>query len=1081
MPDGMTSPRHPQFFLHLSNRLEVLADQLAHDLAATTGDPMALRTVVVSSAETSRWLSMQLADRQGLAMGVRYPFLRRVVDELTTAMLGGQRRYSPLFGREAMAWWFFDKLPGFISREDFELVRHYLRDGSALRRFELARRIADLFDQYQVYRPQMLKQWDTADTEGGWQGVLWRALRHDLAGQESFVDLHQALSEQDDASVVTSRLPSSLAIFSLNTIPPAFLDVLRKASGHLRIDLYLLTPTDEYWSDLLTKKQQLKTGIDTDDLCGNPLGISLGKLGRDLLEQLLTREAQQTSEHFDHPVRPTLLGRLQDDLRSLRDRSVEPTKDSVSGDDTSIEIHSCHGPMREVEVLHDYLLGLFQDDATLKTRDVIVMAPNIEAYAPYISAVFGAPESELSQIPYSLADQSARSGFGTADAFLKLLALGLSRFESTRVLGLLETEMFRRCFRLDGGDLEQIRTWIKECGTVWGLDAEHRARLGFGNSDDFTWARLEATLLDGYALNGEGSRLLNDILPYSDLEGDHLDTLERFLSAFDALRYAAQQLRGHRTRSAWAEVLRQILLKLKVDDQLPIAEVRSIRDVLSELEQSERSDSSEAITADVIAEFLDSRLRETPVSGGFLDGRVTFCSMKPMRAIPARVIALLGMNEADFPRQTIRPSFDFIAMDPIRGDRSLRDDDRYLFLESLLSARDRLFISHAGQSYHDPRKSPPSSVVIELIDYLSQGFILPESVSERLDIQHRLQAFSRHYFEIGSPRSFSQANADAAAVLARQAPKTYELFTSPLGESGPDSRRLTPSRLCEFFVNPARQLCEQRLGIRLEREQDGLPTHEPIDLDALASYQLQQTLVESKLRDDDQPIWDAARARGRLPTGPFGNIAQEVIEQKVERFIESVRTQIGQHTREHRIVRWESAPWTIDGRIDGLYGDQLLRARCAAIKAKDLVSAWIEHLLVNLASPGITTRLVDRDGAFHIFRPPAKIEITNNLVEDLLTRYGSGLTQPLKFFPQSSLAYAEAALKAGERDHWSDDGLRAAIRFWQPNEFSRSASDSEDPWNALIYGDRLPFDDRFRDTAIAFFEPLLTHFEGDLP
>ena len=194
-----------------------------------------------------------------------------------------------------------------------------------------------------------------------------------------------------------------------------------------------------------------------------------------------------------------------------------------------------------------------------------------------------------------------------------------------------------------------------------------------------------------------------------------------------------------------------------------------------------------------------------------------------------------------------------------------------------------------------------------------------------------------------------------------------------------------------------------------------------------------------------------------------------------------MRTQIGQHTREHRIVRWESAPWTIDGRIDGLYGDQLLRARCAAIKAKDLVSAWIEHLLVNLASPGITTRLVDRDGAFHIFRPPAKIEITNNLVEDLLTRYGSGLTQPLKFFPQSSLAYAEAALKAGERDHWSDGGLRAAIRFWQPNEFSRSASDSEDPWNALIYGDRLPFDDRFRDTAIAFFEPLLTHFEGDLP
>jgi len=1081
MPDGMTSPRHPQLFLHLSNRLEVLADRLAHDLAATTADPMALRTVVVSSAETSRWLSMQLADRQGLAMGVRYPFLRRVVDELATAMLGGQRRYSPLFTREAMAWWFFDKLPEFVTHEDFDLVRHYLREGSALRRFELARRIADLFDQYQVYRPQMLKQWDIADTEGGWQGVLWRALRSDLVGQESFVDLHHALGDQDDDSVVASRLPTSLAIFSLNTIPPAFLDVLRKASGHLRIDLYLLTPTDEYWSDLLTKKQQLKTKIDADDVRGNPLGISLGKLGRDLLDQLINREAQQASEHFDHPARPTLLGQLQEDLRSLRDRSTEPAKDSVSEDDTSIEIHSCHGPMREVEVLHDYLLGLFQEDATLKTRDIIVMAPNIDAYAPYISAVFGAPESELSHIPYSLADQSARSGFGTADAFLKLLALGLSRFESTRVLGLLETEVFRRCFRLDAGDLEQIRVWIKECGTVWGLDAEHRARLGFGDSDDFTWARLEATLLDGYALNGEGSRLLNGILPYSDLEGDHLDTLERFLSAFDALRYTAQQLRGSRTRSAWAEALRRILLRLKADDQLPAVEVRSIRDVLNELEQSERSGPSEEITADVITEFLDLRLRETPASGGFLDGRVTFCSMKPMRAIPARVIALLGMNEADFPRQTVRPTFDFISMDPARGDRSLRDDDRYLFLESLLSARDRLFISHVGQSYHDPRTSPPSSVVIELIDYLSHGFVLPKSVSERLNIQHRLQAFSRHYFEPGSPRSFSQANAEAAAILTRKSPKAYELFTTPLGEPDLDARRLTPTRLCEFFVNPARQLCEQRLGIRLEREQDGLPTHEPIDLDALASYQLQQTLVESMLGNDDRPVWDAARARGRLPTGPFGDIAQEVIEQKVQRFVESVRTQVGQHTRQHRLVRWESAPWAIDGRIDGLYGGQLLRARCAALKAKDLVAAWIEHLLVNLVSPGTATRLVDRDGVLYVFRAPSKLEITKSLVEDLLARYWSGLTQPLNFFPQTSLAYAEAALKAGERARWSDDGLRAALRAWQPNDFSNSTKDSEDPWNVLVYGERLPFDDRFRDTAIAFFEPLIAHMEGDLP
>lgn len=1071
MPHGMIPPRHPNFFLHLSNRLEELAGQLADHLRVNAHDPMSLRTVVVPSAETSRWLSLQLANRQGLAMGIRYPFLRRVIDELSTGMLGGQRRDSPLFGREAMTWWFFDRLPDVVSLETFEPVRHYLRDGAPLRRFELARRIADLFDQYQVYRPQLLRRWETSEREGGWQGALWRALRLDLSGQESFVDLYHALIDRDDSEIDAALLPNSLAVFSLNTIPPAFLDVLRKAAGHIRVDVYLLTPTDEYWSDLVSKKQQLKAGAETEDLRGNPLGNSLGKLGRDLLDQLLNRDAQQQSEKFDLPLPPTLLGLVQDDLRALRDRSSAEKKETILEGDASIQVHACHGPMREVEVLHDYLLGLFQDDPTLRTRDVIVMAPNIEAYAPYISAVFGAPESESSQIPYSLADRSARSGFGTVDAFLKVLDVGLSRFEVTRVMGVLETEVFRRCFKLDAIDLDRIRTWIRECGTVWGIDSEHRARLGFDQTDDFSWAKLEATLLDGYAMNGQDSTLRKGVLPYSDLEGDHLETLSKFLLAFDVLRNTAQALRTPRTRAAWAETLRGLLKQLRADDLLPAAEVHSIRNILSELAAGHTASSAELVTADVMTEYLDFRLWETPAAGGFLDGRVTFCSLKPMRAIPARVIALLGMNDADFPRQAIRPTFDFIAMEPAKGDRSLRDDDRYLFLEALLGARQYLFISHVGQSYRDPRKSPPSSVVTELVDYLEQGFSLPTSVSQRLNIQHPLQAFSASYFKHYAPKSFSRANAEAALTLTQKESKTRELFTTPLAEPDADWRRVTPERLRDFFSNPARWLCEWRLGIRLEREQEGLRTHEPLELDALQSYQLQQDLVDATLRGDHHPLWEAARARGRLPIGPFGDISRVVVEQTVERFLETVRAQLGERKREYVAVRWDHAPWTIDGRIDGLYDGQLVRARCATLKAKDLVTAWVEHLLLNLVAPGATTRIVDRDGGLHIFRAPASAETTANLVNQLLDFYWTGLSRPLHFFPQASLTYAKSALGNDERDGWSPAALRSAMRVWDPN----------DPWVSLVHVDRLPIDEQFRETALRFFEPMIAHLEGDLP
>jgi len=1071
MPYGMTRPYHPDFFLHRSNRLEALAGQLADDLRVTADDPMSLRTVVVPSAETSRWLSMQLADRQGLAMGIRYPFLRRVVDELATGMLGGQRRHSSLFGREALTWWLFDRFPDFISLKNFAPVRNYLRDGAPLRRFELARRIADLFDQYQVYRPQLLRRWDTSEREGGWQGALWRALRRDLSGQESFVDLYHALIERDGSEIDADLLPGSLAIFSLNTIPPVFLDVLRKAAEHIRVDIYLLTPTDEYWSDLVSKKQQLKAGADKEDLCGNPLGNSLGKLGRNLLDQLLDREAQQQSEKFDFPMPSTLLGLVQDDLRALRDRSSAKKKETVADTDVSIQVHACHGPMREVEVLHDYLLGLFQDDSSLRTRDVIVMAPNIETYAPYISAVFGAPESESSQIPYSLADRSARSVFGTVDAFLKVLDVGLSRFEVTRVVSVLETAVFRRCFKLDAVDLDRIRMWIRECGTVWGIDSAHRIRLGFDQTDDFSWAKLEATLLDGYAMNGHDLKLRNGVLPYSDLEGDHLETLSKFLSAFDVLRKTAQALRIPRTRPAWADALRGLLVQLRADDLLPAAEVHSIRHVLAELAASHSAASAELVTADVITGYLDFRLRETPAAGGFLDGRVTFCSLKPMRAIPARVIALLGMNDTDFPRQEIRRTFDFIAMDPAKGDRSLRDDDRYLFLEALLSARQCLFISHVGQSYRDARKSPPSSVVTELLDYLDQGFSLPTSVSQRLNFQHSLQAFSASYFKAGAPKSFSRSNAEAARTLAQGESRIRELFTTPLVEPNADYRRVTPERLRDFFTNPARWLCEWRLGIRLEREQDGLLTHEPLKLDALQSYQLQQDLIEAILHGNPRPLWEVARSRGRLPIGPFGDISQVVVEQTVERFLEIVCAQISEYKREHVIVRWDHAPWTIDGRIDGLYDGQLLRARCATLKPKDLVAAWVEHVMLNLVAPGTTTRIVDRDGGLRIFRAPASTATTTVIINHLLDLYWSGLSSPLHFFPPASLAYAKSALADHPRDDPSPTALRAAMRAWDP----------DDPWISLVHVDRLPIDRHFRETALCFFEPMIAHLQGDLP
>ncbi len=1075
----MATARNSHLFLHLSNRLESLAEQLAEGFGQKPADPMTPHAVVISSADTARWLSMQIASYSGLAMGIKFPFLRGMVDELTAAMLGGHRRCSAHYGRDALTWWLYDRLPEFVGDQSFELVAAYLQGGSAQRRFELARRVASLFDQYQVYRPQMLRDWDQDTAAGGWQGHVWRALRKDLASEESFVDLHAAVLALADTELEKVALPGQMSIFGLSTLPPAFLDVLHKVALKTRVDFYVLSPTHHYWSDLVTEKQRLKSTDATAPRQGNPLANSFGKLGRDLLDQLLACEIQQASEIFVPTCSESILGRLQDDLLELCDRTQDESRETIDENDRSIELHSCHSALREIEVLHDNLLRLFQDDPSLQPRDVLVMAPDIESHAPHIRAVFGTPESDLTRIPYSLADQSSRTRIPVFDVFLRVLELGLSNFANSRVLEVIESDLIRNRFGLTTLDLERIRRWIDNSGIVRGLDAAHRARLGLEESAEFSWAHGAATWIFGYAMNGGGRRLYAELLPYTEMEGDQLDTLDRLLATLEFLREVADAMRLPKTRPQWGRTLLAFIQQLFGAETKFAADLGVLRDALSILAESDPWQRGEQIPAEIIIAGLDHRLRETAVAGGFLDGRVTFCSLKPMRAIPARVVCLLGMNENDFPRQGSRPSFDLLAIDPRRGDRSLRDDDRYLFLESLLSARDHLCISYVGPSQRDATQAPPSGVVTELLDYLDRSFAgKTHGLSNRI-VKHRLQAFSHYYFELGPEQSFSGDNAMAAQALLIGTKHPRALFAEALPEPDDDWRRLSPSKLVEFFVHPARRLCEWRLGVRIQRDTDPLRTYEPLELDGLQSYKIQQDRLNSLLESNDSPTYQIARAQGRFPAGAFGILAEHQIERTVADFLNAVRTEINDATRVRRQLAWQDGLWAIAGEIDGLYSGRLCRFRCASLKGKDIVAAWIEHLLVNLSIPGTETVLIDRNREIRKFRPPVSVERTQTLVRDLLATYWRGMTVPLPFFVNSSCAYARSML--GQNGSNDRVALRAATRAWSGNEYGGSAGEADDPWNMLVFSGLSPLDEEFTKLTLEFFGPLTEHLHGKLP
>jgi len=1082
------TPHDRPLFLHLSNRLEWLAEQLADDLAEDAAAPMTQQCIVVANHESSRWLSLQVARRRGLSMGLRFPFPRGMVDELTTALLGTEQRCSPCFGRSAMTWWLYDRLPHFLDDPHFAPVRHYLRDGAHIRRFELATRIAGLFDQYQIYRPDQLRGWESArsigersndglatDTLPGeiWQALLWRALRAEFPDAISFVDLHAKMAALDEPQIAAAPLPERLRIFGVNSLPPAFLDIFWKVAVRTRIDVYALSPTAEYWSDLRTQKEQLRAGGTFDGDQHMPLAASLGRLGRDLLEQLFAKDFQQLSERFDVGHERTALGRLQADLCSLENHSGH----SPQLDDGSLEVHSCHSRMREVEVLHDRLLAAFQDDPSLRPRDVLIMAPDMNAYAPYVAAVFGAPENETTRIPYSIADQSSRSQLAIIDAFLRVLQLASSRFTAAEVIATLECEPVRRHFKLTDTDLERIRRWLIDCGVVWALDAAHRARLGFTPDSAFSFAHGTATLLDGYAMNGAGPRLHDARLPYEDLEGDHLDSLERFLAAMDAFAEWATAIDLPRGRGDWAQWLDTLARRLFTEAPAVAAEFRSLMQALEELAKpvvdGVDADSAEAaLPISVVQAFLESTLTQLPVSGGFLQGRVTFCSLKPMRAIPARLLGVLGLEDGEFPRRNSQLAFDLMAARPRRGDRSVRDDDRYMFFETLLGARQMLYLSYVGQSQRDANITAPSSVVVELLDYLGATTAIHH---------HPLQAFSPRYFHPGPLQSFSPDNARAAELLRRGKSAPRPFFTSALAEPDPALLCITPEELASFLAHPARVLCQRRLGLRLTRDADVLPAHEPRALDSLQRYQLQQALLEETLHGNAALAWPAAKARGKVPPGPLGVQIETTLRDRVERLARDVQPLRVGSARARIDIDLGAEGCTVRGPINDVYGDRLLRYRCASLQPKDLLQAWALHVLLNAAHPAHLTLVFSSSEKPRQLRPFASSAEALPVLAGLLRLYRRGLTGPLPFIPDVSWVAAKSLTDSPAEPGMAIAKARGA---WIKNSYSsREAppSPSEDPYYQLVHGEHPAFDEEFLSLAATVITPLLDRLEGASP
>jgi exodeoxyribonuclease V gamma subunit len=1043
-------------FVYRSNRLEALGERLADVFRVPLPNPLQPETIVVQSLGMRRWISFELAARLGVTMNCRFPFFQ----EFAHGLLHAGAKTQNAFSRNALPWRILALLPRLIAQPGFEPLQHYAGSDAqaALKQFQLAHQIATVFDRYLAHSPERLLQWENK-REQGWQAQLWRELAKGHAETHPPA-LVRAFSARAEAGEPLPGVAPRLSVFGISGVPPFFLHLLQAAGRLIDVHLFLLEPTDQYWGDILSQKEQSrllrrpelkgKTAEDLHFEPANELLASFGRPGRAFSRDIEDLEPNDSEPLFVEPEPATLLTALQSDIFQVSEpmSSEEPARRTVAPGDVSLQIHCCHGPMRELEVLHDRLLDLFERLPGLMPKDILVTMPEVETYAPYIGAVFNVPDATGQRLPFSIADRSAQAESSVAAALLKLLALHGSRFLARDVLALLEIQAVRQRFGIAESELDDVRRWVDDTGIRWGIDAAHRAAVGLPSFDNNCWRAGLDRLLLGYALPGDGATLFADVLPYPEIEGGDAALLGRFVDYCEKLFRLIPALDAPRTLVEWESALRELLDTFVADNDELADELKRVRSAVRGIGALAEFHPA-PISFDVLRTHLASVLGETESGFGFLAGHITFCSLKPMRSVPFRVICILGLNDTAFPRREPPLGFDLLAQEG-RG-RSRRDDDRQLFLETILSARDALYLSYSGLSPRDNTEAPPSVVVTELLDYTARNYEPALAVTK-----HPLQAFSTRYFGIDEPL-FSYSASALAASRASCMSQPSKRAAEPLGEMEKLDRELEIPALVKFFANPSKYFLEQRLKLRLPKSEEVVDDCEPLQVEPLHRWKLQNRLVRAGAGPNDLRLW---QSEGVLPAGWFGAAEFDDMSGEVRKLFAAVGNGCADGPFPPQPTRLPIGDWHLNSTLPELYPEGIVHLVGWEMKAKDRLKAWIHHLFLNAAEvPGPrVTRLycVDRVLEF------APLENAGALLGELLEMYERGLKEPLPFFVESSYLLAKARL-----DGKPENGARTK---WEAREKTDEHVD-------LCFRGRDPLGADWEKLSLRVYRPMLAHGE----
>ena len=874
--------------LYFSNQLDRLADRfcgIVMEEVRNSDDIFAAPNVIVPNANLAKWLKLFMVEKNAIFMHMAFQYLEAGLWSMLTS-LDPVGAIPEMLDDDRLRIMLLYALHNLDSDDpDLAPLSQYLRgeDGKRgmdypPRLWQLAEKLAYLFREYEFHRMGMLREWSEGSTR--WEGMalcqqrLYTRLKALRVGLEERTGTPLlSVMEYADRALSESRLEAGaeadrkpVHFFGLSQISSSHLTLIGRLQNHYRIHIYALNPSREFWEDVRTpgekrwiqrrnvkrlalqaKEREQGELLDQDD---NPLLAAWGKPGRESVRLLCELTGYDFSTCFADPAPGSgMLQLIQNDILTL---APAEHRSGRAEQDRSLQVVACPSVPREVETVFNSILYNLEQDDSLQLTDFAVLVPDISTYKPVFDSVFHRSPQRLA---YNLVDSRAEIESIYGKAVLGLMALATGRFSRSEVFDLLLNPCFMSRGKIDLDDVNVWANWTDKLNIFHTYDRDEKAAKGYPPTDAYTWKqglqrlRMSRILAGPNETNAAGFEHFEDVVPYGDLHTGDAALLEKFCVTVETLHHAATALGAkHATAEAWKQTLfgicdqlLEIPQDLRGESAVQQALIRAF-DNLRLYDRLQEDAQSAALDADMIQEFVRANLGSIPGGqGDYLTGGVTISALQPMRPIPFRMVYVLGMEEGNFPGRSEQSSLDLRLSKRQIGDISLPERNRYLFLEVLLSVKEKLYISYVSRDLQKDRDQQACSVVSQLIRYVDQE-ILPEDQHFRV-CEAPLAGSSDRFVRPGEVNDWSDvmvnydladrvacyragglwekpgqsASAEDVARVARLNP---DLSThGPEYEGGERQvERVTAKELKRFLENPVRQKIQRHLGLYDEED-----------------------------------------------------------------------------------------------------------------------------------------------------------------------------------------------------------------------------------------------------------------------